>query len=173
MFKLEAEKNSLTVTERELLTSGSEGVSFVDLSFSEDWTGLEKTAVFRAGDRWASVLLEEDGPCAIPRDVLVRAGKVLRAGVFGIREGEVVLPTVWAELGYIQPGARLGGEAGPAPGIYEELLEELKKRGDRLLCEEGELKLMAGEEVLSSVPMPFAEDGDVEKTLEDIFSGRQ
>ena len=169
MFQLKAEKNGLTVTEQELLTSGSAGVSFVSFSFSEDWDALDKTAVFRAGERWASVLLEEDGACPIPREVLRRGGKVLYAGVFGRRGKEVVLPTVWAELGYIQPGARKGGEAGPAPDLYEQLLEELNRRADRLDCTEDELRLMAGEEVLSSVP--FARDEEVEQTLEKIFSG--
>ena len=173
MFKLEAEKNQLTVTEQELLTAGSEGVSFVELSFSEDWDGLEKTVVFRAGPHWASVVLEEDGPLAIPRKVLTRAGKVLYAGVFGVRKGEVILPTVWAALGYIQPGARPGGEDGPAPGLYEELLAQLQKRGDGLVWENDTLTLTAGEQALSSVAIPFAGDEEVERTLEEIFSGKQ
>ena len=45
MFTLHADKNRLTVRQRETLTSGSINVNTMQFVFSEDWEGLTKTAV--------------------------------------------------------------------------------------------------------------------------------
>nr|WP_325212941.1 hypothetical protein [uncultured Oscillibacter sp.] len=65
MFELYANKTQLCVRQMEPLTSGSVNVYNVRFAFSEDWEGLEKTAVFRAGDKSVSVLLGPEGTCVI------------------------------------------------------------------------------------------------------------
>ena len=123
MFELTAEKSALAVTEREPLVSGAVNVYQARFRFSRDWDGLEKTAVFHALGRTVSVLLEEDG-CPVPWEVLERPGRTLYAGVYGVRDGTVVLPTVWAELGRVEPGAAPGDEAlPPTPGAYSQLVD--------------------------------------------------
>lgn len=150
MFELYAKKNQLQPCKKEPLTSGSVNVYDVRFSFSEDWEGLGKTAVFRAGEKAVSVLLGEAGECSVPWEVLERPGVRLEAGVYGTRGEEVVLPTVWADLGYIETGAAPGDEARPpTPDLWR---QELAKKGDALgYTENGKLGLYAGEKLLSAV----------------------
>lgn len=152
MFELYAEKNQLEVRRREPVTSGSVNVYPVRFGFSEDWAGLEKTAVFRAGEKTISILLDETGECVVPWEALAVPGRRLEAGVYGTRGTEVVLPTVWADLGYIETGTAPGEEARPpTPGLWQ---QELERKGDRLgYTEAGEMGLYSGDKLLSAVPV--------------------
>lgn len=119
MFRLYAEKNQLCVRQREPITSGSVNVYDVLFEFSADWDGLEKTAVFRAGGKAVSVLLDDTGRAAIPWEAMTTPGVRLEAGVYGVQGEEVVLPTIWADLGYIQTGAKPGENTfPPTPGLW-------------------------------------------------------
>lgn len=163
MFLLCAEKNQLRVRRKELLTSGSVNVCAAGFAFSKEWDGLERTAVFAAGDAWAVVPLDASGECLIPREVLSGYGVRLRAGVCGKRGEEIVLPTVWADLGMILEGAGGGEGSGdrppPAPEIWR---QELERKGDGLsYIMDGELGLFSGERLLSSVPIPGGGEGGV------------
>ena len=111
MFILYANKNMLSLRQREPDTSGSVNVYSVLFEFSDDWDGLARTAVFRAGQESRSILLGPDNQCDIPWEVLGTGGTYLYAGVCGTRGGEVVLPTVFAFLGKISEGATAGEEA--------------------------------------------------------------
>ena len=113
MFELYAKKNVLTVRQREPVTSGSVNVCQARFEFSEDWEGLTKTAVFEAGGASRSVLLDGSGLCTIPWEVLAAPKRELRAGVYGARGGDMVLPTAWANLGVILEGAAPAGELYP------------------------------------------------------------
>ncbi len=153
MFLLYADKNKLTVRQREPLTSGSVNVNTVKFEFSPDWEGLERTAVFRAADgEPVSVLLAAGDQCGIPWEVLSSHGQRISAGVCGTRGAELVLPTVWADLGAVQEGACPGEPSRPpTPELWEQALE---KKGDALgYTEAGELGLYSGETLLSSVPV--------------------
>lgn len=162
MFELYAEKNQLKVWRREPVTSGSVNVYPVRFGFSEDWAGLEKTAVFRAGEKTISILLDETGECVVPWEALAVPGRRLEAGVYGTRGTEVVLPTVWSDLGYIETGAAPGEEARPpAPGLWQ---QELERKGDRLgYTEAGEMGLYSGDKLLSSVPVSGGGGGPLYK----------
>lgn len=151
MFLLRAEKNKLAVLEREAVTSGSVNAYAARFEFSEDWEGLNKTAVFQAGCASREVLLGPEGACVVPWEVLRVPGYQLKAGVYGKQGGEVVLPTVWADLGMILEGVPAGGSPPPSPEIWE---QKLAQKGDGLgYTEEGELGLYSGDELLSSVPV--------------------
>lgn len=115
MFVLCAEKNQLTVREREPITSGSVNAYPVRIEFSPDWDGLERTVIFQAGCEEKAVALSGEA-CTIPQEVLSASGRYLMAGVCG-RQGEnVVLPTIWASLGLILEGAALSRPSDPCPG---------------------------------------------------------
>lgn len=113
MFILSAEKNKLTMLRREPVTSGSVGACRVRVQFSEDWEGMAKTAVFRAGERVRAAPLDDSGECTVPWEVLTEPGHCLMAGVCGRRGEDLVLPTVWAGLGRILEGVTAG--AAPQP----------------------------------------------------------
>ena len=130
MFVLCADKNNLTVRQREPVTSGSVNVYDVRFEFSEDWDGLTKTAVFKAGTEVRSAPMDDSGVCSIPREALQKPWARLMAGVYGTRDGDVVLPTVWASLGVIQEGAAPCGDVRPpAPDLWQ---QELDRKQDKL-----------------------------------------
>ena len=157
MFELYAKKNVLTVRQREPVTSGSVNVCQARFEFSEDWEGLTKTAVFEAGGASRSVLLDGSGLCTIPWEVLAAPKRELRAGVYGARGGDMVLPTAWANLGVILEGAAPAGELyPPTPELWE---QALAGKGDGLALDGQTLKLLSGEETLSQVELPASGGG--------------
>ena len=149
MFLLYANKTQLLLCKREPVTSGSVNVYPVRFEFSEDWDGMERVAVFRAGAESRSVILDADGQCTIPWEVLTSHGQQLYAGVYGTRGGDVVLPTIWAGLGFILSGAAPGRDARPpTPDLWQ---QELDRKGDTLDYDGLDLKLKSGDKVLSEV----------------------
>lgn len=154
MFLLYANKVKLSVQQREPITSGSSRVHTVQFEFSGDWDGLSPIAYFRLGDKTVSVKLDETNSCAIPSSVTDKdsADQYLYAGVCGTDSSGVVLPTIWANLGYILKGA--SGESVPDTPFPDSWQEELDSKGDRLdYTNDGELGLYSGDTLLSSVPI--------------------
>ncbi len=149
MLELYADKNKLTLQKREPVTSGSVNVYEARFAFSPEWDGLQKTVEFKAGMSTVYVLLGADGVCTVPWEVLKTPGVQLRAGVYGSRSGEVVLPTVWADLGTILAGVDTrGASPPPTPELWE---QQLDAKGDNLDYDGLTLKLRSGEKVLSEV----------------------
>lgn len=122
VFTLQAAKSNLTVREKEPLVRGAVNVYTCGMTFSPDWDGLDKTVVFKTSRAQISVIPEHDS-CTVPHEVTDTAGLNVQVGVYGARDGELVLPTVWADLGIVWEGAEPGEEAqSPTPGVYEQLL---------------------------------------------------
>ena len=104
---------------RPLLTAGMAKAETVEFQFSVDWGGLSKTAVFTDGMKTVDVLPSGwDGDTVpIPHEILTTAGRIARVGVYGTNASGVVLPTVWATLGKVQPGADPSGDASADPSL--------------------------------------------------------
>jgi len=99
-----------------LLTSGMVGVP-VTFLFDESWEGLIKTALFRAGGTTVGVH-EMQGLVKLPWEVLEKQNCTLYVGVCGMSEdGTLVIPTVWAQVGTIAPGADPDATAGADPTL--------------------------------------------------------
>lgn len=102
------------ITSRELVTSGSVGMS-VSFTFSAEWNSLTKAAVFKGGGTQIDMLLTQSGSgytCQIPYDVLANANTHLMIGAYGTSgDGSVAIPTVWMDCGIIEPGAVPSGAA--------------------------------------------------------------
>lgn len=182
MFILYANKNSLTVHEREVVTSGAVNVHRVRFEFSREWEGLNRVAVFKSGPSGAQtvpILLDGSGECVVPCEVTDPddAGKRLYAGVCGSRDGAVVLPTVWADLGVIQPGAAPGWASGmTTPGLLDQLLARLDEKQDRLTGRPGQVVGFDGSgrpaaQDLTGGPggLAIAGDEDVKQVLDEVF----
>ena len=151
MFRLFADKNKLTLLEREAVTSGSVNAYGAEFQFSEDWAGLARVAVFQAGCTSREALLGPEGACVVPWEVLRVPRYHLKAGVCGKQGEAVVLPTIWADLGVILEGVPAGGSPPPTPELWE---QELGRKGDGLgYTKEGELGLYSGDKLLSAVPV--------------------
>ena len=108
MFRFYAKKVVLELNQKEIVTSGSVNVYQCQFQFDNAWDGLEKTAVFQAGNDTISTILDETGMCIIPWEVLQDAKRTLYAGVYGTKNGNVVLPTIWASCGEIKEGVNPG-----------------------------------------------------------------
>lgn len=110
------------------LTSGMVGLP-VRFSFDSDWDGLNIVAVFDGGGQRISVPLLTDMEALLPWEVIAKANTRLRIGAEGRKsDGSVVIPTVWANAGYIKEGAVATDEEGnpPTPGIYDQIMAAIE-----------------------------------------------
>ena len=105
------------------LTSGMVGAE-VSFSFDASWDGLKRIATFKAGGTSKDVLLTE-GRCEIPHEVLAEACQHLMVGIYGTNaDGTLAIPTVWADLGTVNRGAKPTGDASkkPTPEVWAQIL---------------------------------------------------
>lgn len=171
MFILHADKNKLTLRNREPVTSGSVNVYPVRFEFSPDWDGLQKTAVFRAGNGSVSLLLNDSNKVVnIPWEVLRKPGIALQVGIYGTRGEDEVLPTVWANMGVILEGAEPGEIARPpTPDLWQ---QELAGKADGMKYDGLNLHLKSGEKTLSTVRI-VSNGGDGSSTTDHrLLTGR-
>lgn len=130
MFKLVAARNKLTVDGFELITSGSLNVNYLQFAMSSEWETLTKIVCFRVEGNIpvgntcsngftsaADVYLPEDGIIALPYALSVYPGTTIQVGLYGVDPvtKEVILPTIWAELGEVQQGVQLSNMETPNP----------------------------------------------------------
>lgn len=99
----------------------------VTFSFDDSWTGLRKTAVFRANGKTLDQIDIAD-TATVPWELLQKPGFRLWAGVYGVNaDGSEQIPTVWVDLGTIEPGADPSGDesADPALPVWEQVLAQV------------------------------------------------
>ena len=73
------------------------------------WDGLQKTVVLRSGI--TKDVLVAGNEVVIPAEVVSRAGVYLYMGVYGVdAANNVVIPTIWAELGLVNGAAAPSGD---------------------------------------------------------------
>lgn len=134
MFVLDVTKNLIKMSSSESMTSGSQNVYVIQFKFSEEWEHLERTAVFATdvgsygpiASEVYNQLLDEENRCFIPWEVNEIADKEVFVGVFGTMNGNVVLPTVWMNIGSVLLGVTTGiSIKPPTPTIYEQILGQL------------------------------------------------
>jgi hypothetical protein len=103
----------------ELLTAGMAKAVTVEFVFSDDWSGLAKTAVFSAGRTTVDVLESawDGNKVVVPHEILADAGPIARVGVYGANADGLILPTVWVTLGKVMPAAEPSGDPGADPTL--------------------------------------------------------
>ena len=80
------------------------------------WDGLQKTVVFRSAV--AKDVLNAGSEVTIPAEVVSRAGVNLYMGVYGVdAANNVVIPTIWAELGLVNGAAAPSGDTSTDPSL--------------------------------------------------------
>lgn len=123
MFLISVNGVCANVHRKGLLTSGAQNIHLCQFEFDGQWLDLDKTAVFQAQDVKVSVVLDEEGKCQIPYEVLVKPFVKVYAGVYGTKNGELVMPTVMMDLGRVEKGVSLGEDARePTPEVYDQIL---------------------------------------------------
>ena len=122
LAKMEVSRAEIRKVHRGKLTSGMVGAE-IAFSFDDAWDGLNRIAVFKAGGTVKDVLLVGES-CVIPHEVLERPVHLV-VGVYGTdADGSVVIPTVWADLGMVEQGAKPSGEISrkPTPEVWAQIL---------------------------------------------------
>jgi hypothetical protein len=130
-------KSSLTVLQKDIITSGSVNAYEVKFQFDNDWDDMERIAVFRVGKKSVSIALDDANTCKIPWECVCEndIGKEVLVGVYGMIDTTVVLPTVWAGLGNLKEGCSLGSTALPAtPSIAEQILAQVLSARDAVFA---------------------------------------
>lgn len=119
MISLHAEASALTVTEGlddTALVSGMANVASVQVTFSEDWDGLDKVLVFTDGIRTIiHELTQDDEIVPVPHELMAEPGKTLYVGVQGTDGERVILPTVMCRLKAVAWGADPDGDESTLP----------------------------------------------------------
>lgn len=91
-------RNTITLTE------GMAGLQ-ANFEFSEDWNGLAKTVIARAGDSELGLTMVNNS-VTVPTSLLEEAGVQLMIGVYGSDGTTTVIPTIWCACGMILNSAQ-------------------------------------------------------------------
>ena len=111
----------------------------IRVEFDKSWQGLRKMAVFQAhrdaDDVTKDVLIENEEAVEIPWEVVDRPAHMLRVGVYGTSgEEDLVIPTLWADLGRVYYAADPSGDESTDPSLpvwaqLQQQVDELKQSG--------------------------------------------
>jgi glycerophosphoryl diester phosphodiesterase len=129
MFEVTVNTRRAVVGSKESITTSSAGI-LVQFTFSEDWDGLSRFAIFRNGEDMNKI------PVALPNSNLVTIpaqscaeeyiDEPLFVGVYGSDGvGTVIIPTIWTSLGVLRPGAvttDIITPAEPTPDMWAQIL---------------------------------------------------
>lgn len=124
MFEIYVSAADVTVKRKETITEGRAGLR-CKMSFSEEWEGLAKTAVFEGAES-RDVAMTGD-TVTIPAECLSAAGYPLRVGVYGKNPaGTIVIPTVYAKLGKVESSVYPSGRepAAPTPDVAAQIQQQ-------------------------------------------------
>ncbi len=131
-IQLSVAGNEITVLSSPVVTAGTVGLP-VEFQFDAAWENFSKTAVFRANGRTLDTINLQD-TAVVPWELLTAPNCRLYIGVCGVREG-AQMPTLWADLGLIQPGADPSGDssADPTLPVWQQLTEDIEKALEGIL----------------------------------------
>ena len=126
MFEIRINSNKAWAVNRETLTRLGKNYDAVKirLDLSSEWDDLSKIAVFRAQDVMIDVPVMGEY-LDIPPVMLQRENVHLLFGLYGVgQDGAVVIPTIWTDLGIVQPSPDPYGADNyedPPAGLYAQL----------------------------------------------------
>lgn len=89
----------------------------VQIDYNDEiWGSLHKTVVFK-GAVIKDVITNAD-VVTIPAEVVANQGVALRVGVYGVdADGNIAIPTVWADLGTVRDAADPSGDTTTDPSL--------------------------------------------------------
>lgn len=155
MMKVLVNNVVATASDLELLTAGMINGRAVQFEFTPEWDSLNKTALFTNGEETRRVpeYKWENGVAYIPPEVLTTPHTFVKCGVYGIDDsGNIVIPTLWAELGRVFPSAspdEYEESVPPTPSAWEDLQRQIGNLS-KLNTKEKDSLVKAINEVLSN-----------------------
>lgn len=171
MIEITVNTRRAIVGEKELITTRSAGIQ-VQFTFSDDWDGLAKFAIFRNGEDDESrvaMAIPSSGLVELPSEncAVDYIDEPIFAGVYGNDGlGTTIIPTIWASIGVLREGASYEGAmpADPTPDMWAQILAIANEAHDIAEdCAEAEQLRAAAEElrVAAETARAAAEDGRV------------
>ena len=115
MIKVIYNKTCGRCVQSEPITSGMVGQP-IELEYSADFDGLTLTAVLTNGKTTVDVL-NPGAQCVIPHEVLDTVGTLVKVGIYAVRGNELVIPTVYADIGVVLKGADPSGDVSIDPTL--------------------------------------------------------
>ena len=115
MIKVIYNKTCGRCVQSEPLTSGMVGQP-IHFEYSHDFDGLAVTAVFTDGKNTVNVV-NPGNECIIPHEVLTNVGAAVKVGIYAVRGNELVIPTVYATIGFVLKGADPSGDVSIDPTL--------------------------------------------------------
>lgn len=149
-IKISVSGNLTSVISTAPVVAGTVGLE-VEFSFDPTWGALKKTAVFRVGSKTRDVC-DAGEKVIVPWELLQKPGSCLWAGVYGVNEeGNLQIPTVWTDLGVIQPGTDPSGDEGADPTlpVWEQVGKNTVKYTPQTLTPEQQAQARANIGVVS------------------------
>ena len=101
---------------RKAITAGMIGAQ-VQIDYNDEiWDSLHKTVVFRGAV--TKDVITDEVIVTIPAEVVAKYGVALQVGVYGVdAENNIVIPTIWADLGIVRDSAQSSGDATTDPSL--------------------------------------------------------
>lgn len=132
-------------------------------SFSgSEWKNVAKTAIFKKDDNVINVLLDENGRCPVPWELITKG--TLKVSVFG---GDLVTVDT-AEVKILKSGYEEGNAPSePTSDVYAQILAELQSIRDDFITEE--MLGQAVEDWLAENVVEALSPADVEKIVYDYL----
>jgi hypothetical protein len=123
------ESQRIARSDHERPHSGSIGYLSADFTFSTDWDGLVKTAIFvtAAGTPYA-VQLDADDKCAVPSQAITSPHMLVSVRGDSVSGETVFVPTAGYRVDIIAAGVTEGETPEPpTPDVYAEMLNSMKE----------------------------------------------
>ena len=161
LIKLEISKVEAKVVSRIPIPANMVGGK-IRFAYGPEWEGLIKTVVLKGCK--TVYIPDAENVVEIPQEVVAAPGGRLLVGVCGVDAQEtLVIPTLWADLGWVRGSASLDGEPGSDPTLP--VWAQLERRMKAL-----EGNVTAGEEPeWWDIPKVFLE-GEIPTTKEDVLA---
>ena len=130
MIEIKVNGQIVSVQKTAPLFAGTADIHTCRFTFDKSWKRFRKSAVFRAGAATHTMLLDEDGCCILPWEMLTRKniGQELEVGVYGVSAQTEIITSVWDTLGMIREGSQPGRDArNPTDAVYEQIMARLQR----------------------------------------------
>ena len=129
MIEIRVNGQIVSVQETEPLYSGSADIQMCHFTFDKSWDGFGKSALFRVGAETHTKLVDENGCCVLPWELMTHrnAGRQIEVGMYGVSADTELVTSVWDSLGIIREGSRPGSDArNPTDGVYEQIMAKVQ-----------------------------------------------
>ena len=140
-MELQFQVTRQTIKRTDGCSAVADSVNYLTAEFnfeSSDWDNTTKTATFRSGVSVYTVILDANGKCVVPWE-LIKAGK-LKVSVYGDGANEYRITADTVDIPIYASGFSEGEESQhPTPSQYEQLTGALAEK-----LEEGKAGLIAG-----------------------------